>query len=202
MQNNTHSAWSYEEAFSRNRGLICSSDQERLRKCRVAIAGLGGVGGGHAVTLARLGVGSFHLVDDSPNTTVLVAKRGTRIVGTVSLTLDSPTGPGVDGGFRNEYLNIRDEGGKLGIVWRLATAKAHRQNSHLVIRLLQAAFRLAQAKDMTTCLLCVAKRHVRFFKSFFNARPVHEGRFCFDKEVDTSAVLMRIDAALLPKPLS
>ena len=34
-----------------------------LRSSRVAIAGLGGVGGAHAVTLARLGVGKFHLSD-------------------------------------------------------------------------------------------------------------------------------------------
>jgi tRNA A37 threonylcarbamoyladenosine dehydratase len=56
-------SWSYEEAFSRNVGLISSSEQERLRKACVAIAGLGGVGGVHAVTLARLGVGRFRLAD-------------------------------------------------------------------------------------------------------------------------------------------
>lgn len=56
-------AWSYETAFCRNRGLISPAEQEKLRKSRVAIAGLGGVGGIHLVTLSRLGIGAFHVSD-------------------------------------------------------------------------------------------------------------------------------------------
>jgi len=55
--------WNYGAAFSRNLGLITPSEQERLRQACVAIAGMGGVGGVHLVTLARLGVGAFHLAD-------------------------------------------------------------------------------------------------------------------------------------------
>ena len=55
--------FSYEEAFSRHRGLIDRQEQERLRQCRVAIVGMGGVGGIHLVTLARLGIGAFHIAD-------------------------------------------------------------------------------------------------------------------------------------------
>jgi molybdopterin/thiamine biosynthesis adenylyltransferase len=53
----------YAEAFSRNRGLISVEEQERLRGSRVAIAGLGGVGGVHLMTLARLGIGRFSIAD-------------------------------------------------------------------------------------------------------------------------------------------
>jgi molybdopterin/thiamine biosynthesis adenylyltransferase len=56
-------AWRYEEAFARNLGLLTAAEQERLRLSRVAIAGLGGVGGIHLVTLARLGIGAFHIAD-------------------------------------------------------------------------------------------------------------------------------------------
>jgi molybdopterin/thiamine biosynthesis adenylyltransferase len=55
--------WSYDEAFSRHHGLLSASDQQRLRSSRVAIAGMGGVGGNHLVALARLGIGSFHIAD-------------------------------------------------------------------------------------------------------------------------------------------
>jgi molybdopterin/thiamine biosynthesis adenylyltransferase len=55
--------WSYQEAFSRHRGLLDGTEQNRLRDSRVAIAGLGGVGGIHLATLARLGIGSFHIAD-------------------------------------------------------------------------------------------------------------------------------------------
>ena len=56
-------AFDYGAAFSRNIGWITADEQARLRRSRVAIAGLGGVGGAHALTLARLGVGCFHLAD-------------------------------------------------------------------------------------------------------------------------------------------
>jgi len=57
------SLFSYEQAFSRNIGWLTHREQELLRKKRVAIAGLGGVGGVHLLTLCRLGVGKFHLAD-------------------------------------------------------------------------------------------------------------------------------------------
>jgi molybdopterin/thiamine biosynthesis adenylyltransferase len=55
--------WSYDEAFSRHRGLISPAEQQRLRGSRVAVLGMGGVGGIHLVTLARLGIGAFHIAD-------------------------------------------------------------------------------------------------------------------------------------------
>ena len=53
----------YEDAFSRNLGLLSESEQARLRNSCVALPGLGGVGGAHLQALARLGVGAFHLAD-------------------------------------------------------------------------------------------------------------------------------------------
>lgn len=53
----------YEEAFSRNIGWLTRQEQDALRHKRVAIAGLGGVGGVHLLTLCRLGIGRFHLAD-------------------------------------------------------------------------------------------------------------------------------------------
>lgn len=53
----------YEQAFSRNIGWVTAAEQQILRRKRVAIAGLGGVGGVHLLTLARLGIGAFHIAD-------------------------------------------------------------------------------------------------------------------------------------------
>lgn len=55
--------WSYDKAFSRNLGLITLAEQARLRQAKVAIAGMGGVGGIHLVTLTRLGIGNFTICD-------------------------------------------------------------------------------------------------------------------------------------------
>jgi molybdopterin/thiamine biosynthesis adenylyltransferase len=55
--------FSYRAAFARNIGWVTQHEQEVLRGKRVAIAGMGGVGGVHLLTLARLGIGAFHIAD-------------------------------------------------------------------------------------------------------------------------------------------
>jgi len=53
----------YARAYSRNLGWLTADDQALLRRSRVAIAGLGGVGGAHLLTLCRLGVANFNISD-------------------------------------------------------------------------------------------------------------------------------------------
>ncbi len=53
----------YGEAFSRNLGWVTPEEQACLRRARVAVAGMGGVGGVHVQGLARLGIGAFRLAD-------------------------------------------------------------------------------------------------------------------------------------------
>ncbi len=59
----TASWFDYETAFSRNIGWLTDAEQALLRGKRVAVAGMGGVGGIHLLTFARLGVGKFHVAD-------------------------------------------------------------------------------------------------------------------------------------------
>lgn len=51
------------EAFSRNIGLLTLAEQEKLRLSKIAIPGMGGVGGVHLTTLLRTGVSQFHISD-------------------------------------------------------------------------------------------------------------------------------------------
>jgi molybdopterin/thiamine biosynthesis adenylyltransferase len=53
----------YNEAFSRNIGWVTNDEQQQLRRKKVAIGGLGGVGGSHLTVLARMGVARFHISD-------------------------------------------------------------------------------------------------------------------------------------------
>jgi molybdopterin/thiamine biosynthesis adenylyltransferase len=53
----------YDKAFSRNIGWLTREEQAILRTKRVAIAGGGGVGGVHLLTMARLGIGAFNIAD-------------------------------------------------------------------------------------------------------------------------------------------
>ncbi len=56
-------AFEYSSAFARNIGWVTAAEQQRLRRARVAVAGMGGVGGVHLLTLARLGIGAFRIAD-------------------------------------------------------------------------------------------------------------------------------------------
>lgn len=53
----------YNNAFSRNIGWITRSEREVIKQTTIAIGGLGGAGGEHALTLARMGFQHFHLAD-------------------------------------------------------------------------------------------------------------------------------------------
>jgi len=53
----------YAEAFDRNLGWFTEYEQQALRTKTIAIAGMGGVGGVHLLTLARLGIANFKIAD-------------------------------------------------------------------------------------------------------------------------------------------
>ncbi|WP_055590263.1 ThiF family adenylyltransferase [Streptacidiphilus griseoplanus] len=57
------SAFTYEEAFDRNLGLLDADDVARVRAARIGIAGLGGCGSNHLLTLARMGFERFSVAD-------------------------------------------------------------------------------------------------------------------------------------------
>jgi molybdopterin/thiamine biosynthesis adenylyltransferase len=56
-------SFDYQSAFSRNIGWITETEQQQLQRSRVAIAGLGGVGGVHLLTLARMGIEKFTIAE-------------------------------------------------------------------------------------------------------------------------------------------
>ncbi len=56
-------AFSYHEAFDRNLGWFTAQEQQALRQKTIAIAGMGGVGGVHLLTLLRLGFSKFRIAD-------------------------------------------------------------------------------------------------------------------------------------------
>jgi molybdopterin/thiamine biosynthesis adenylyltransferase len=76
----------YQDAFSRNIGWVTRAEQSALRGKRVAIAGMGGVGGVHLLTLARLGIGAFHIADFD----VFDVVNFNRQVGATVSSLDRP----------------------------------------------------------------------------------------------------------------
>lgn len=69
------------ERFIRSEMIFGSSAMERLAKCRVAVFGVGGVGGYTVEALARSGVGAIDLIDSD---TVAVSNINRQIIATES----------------------------------------------------------------------------------------------------------------------
>lgn len=53
----------YWECYKRNIGLFTREQQERLRAAKIVVAGVGGVGGVEAATLAKMGLGELTIFD-------------------------------------------------------------------------------------------------------------------------------------------
>lgn len=53
----------YQMCYQRNIGLFTDEQQERLRNAKVLVAGVGGVGGIEAATLAKMGIGELIIFD-------------------------------------------------------------------------------------------------------------------------------------------
>jgi len=76
----------YSKAFSRNIGWLTESEQQTIKTKKVAIAGAGGVGFEHAVTLARLGIERFSVSDFD----TFEIHNMNRQAGAFTSTLDEP----------------------------------------------------------------------------------------------------------------
>lgn len=72
-----------QTAFSRNLGLIATDEQQRLTAARIAVAGAGGVGGLHLLTLARIGIGNFNIADFDTFDTVNINRQYGAFVSTI-----------------------------------------------------------------------------------------------------------------------
>ncbi|MBJ00498.1 MAG: hypothetical protein CME67_04645 [Halobacteriovoraceae bacterium] len=55
--------YDYKKAFERNLGWVTPEEQEKIKTTRIAVIGMGGVGGHHAHCLARMGFSQFKISD-------------------------------------------------------------------------------------------------------------------------------------------
>jgi molybdopterin/thiamine biosynthesis adenylyltransferase len=74
----------YETAVCRNLGLVDPDEQQKLLSSRVAVAGLGGLGGINLLTLVRMGIGAFNIADLDE----FSAANSNRQIGATSSTVD------------------------------------------------------------------------------------------------------------------
>ena len=138
-------------------------------------------------------------LDHIPQTTVLVAVEGGKVVGTNSLTLDGPNGLPSDEDFKKECDAIRREGRPLASSWRLCTRTGFRDERRIVMGLIAKTVRLALECGVRTCVFTINPRHAGVYQSLLNMKLVARKEETVQGLQNAPAVFMRCDFEALPK---
>jgi hypothetical protein len=133
---------------------------------------------------ARIRFTKYHLI---PSTKVFVAvyrpeltkpelDRGhvndnKRVVGTLTLVMDSPLGLPVEQVCGPEIQELRDGGGRLAEVIALAIEPGFRRHN-VMMYLYKIMFEYARLKGVTDICCAVTKRHIEFYRDILLFRPL------------------------------
>lgn len=131
-------------------------------------------------------------LDGIPETTVLVAVVDGLTVGTVSITMDGPTGLHADEEFKDVCDRIRSEGRRLAACWRIATQPRCRSEAEIVLGLVREAEAVVLRKGADTCLLIVNPRHEGIYKKLLNMETVARKTETIGALRNAPPVLMRL----------
>jgi hypothetical protein len=128
-----------------------------------------------------------------PNKITLVAYQDDKVVGTLTLGLDSPRGMVVDQLYKKEADQLRAQGRKICDVTKLAVDQDIKSKS-----VLGALFHLSviygrNIHHATDFLIEVNPRHALFYQRMIGFVPFGEERLC--PRVNAPAVLLKLDLA-------
>jgi hypothetical protein len=133
-------------------------------------------------------------LDRIAQTTIVIAEKNEEIVGTVSVTIDGPSGLISDNYFREETDLVRSRcNGAFCSTWRMATAKEYRGNLRLVQELILESFNIARENSCELCLFVFNERHVRVYKRLIKAEVIARKDASVDQNTQLPVVLMQMD---------
>ena len=133
-------------------------------------------------------------LDKIPETTILIAEYQGKIVGTISVTVDSSQGLHTDNWFKPETDEIRSTiSGNLASSWRIATDPNYRGSRLLVISLIKGAFNIVLEKECKACLFTFLNKHVRIYQRIINAEVVKTRSVTLADNIKTDLTMMKMD---------
>jgi len=127
-----------------------------------------------------------------PNKVTLAVYQEDKVVGTMSLGMDSPQGMVVDQLYKQEVDQLRAEGRKLCDITRLAVDHDIKSKSVLAALFHMTFIFGHNIHHVTDFLIEVNPRHVFFYQRMMGFEPFGEEKTC--PRVNAPAVLMRLDA--------
>lgn len=136
---------------------------------------------------------SPHL-DRIPETSTVITEQNGQIVATISITADNSSGLPIDNYFKEETDAIRaNSSDRVGVIWRIASRKECRRNTHLIMDTIAKGTQLMHASSCRIWLFCIVEKHVRFYRRFFDAEIVSRKIATVDREIEIPMLLMQAD---------
>ena len=128
-----------------------------------------------------------------PETSIILARQQGRLVGTLSITIDSAHGLPSDQFFAKETAKLRRSALKpLTTAWRIAVDPQVQRSSELVLGIMTEGFNLLRALDSEFCLATFAPKHVRVYRRLVAAELLAEGSFHVGPSVAIPMSLMQM----------
>ncbi len=139
-------------------------------------------------------------LENIPETTVMIANSGSRVLGTLSITVDGPAGLNTDRDFPEHTGKIRSQTNMLAACWRMVTCKECRHKKSIVKDLFKESLNfIFKQLDIDTLLCTVNPCHERVYQLLFGCETVA----CQTKSIDglenAPAVLMRLENNNVPE---
>ena len=124
----------------------------------------------------------------------MITEQNGQIVATISITADNSLGLPIDNYFKEETDAIRaNSSDRVGVIWRIASRKECRRNTHLIMDTIAKGTQLMHASSCRIWLFCIVEKHVRFYRRFFDAEIVSRKIATVDREIEIPMLLMQAD---------
>lgn len=140
---------------------------------------------------AGAGLAGVHALPDGPHSVTLAVLDAGAVMGTMTLTFDSPAGLLADAAFRDEIDQRRAAGSLVCEMTKLAFDTAGRSMEALAA-LVQLAYELGTARGASDLFIEVHPRHAAFYQRMLGFIPVGGKRM--NARVNAPAVLLCLDA--------
>jgi len=130
--------------------------------------------------------------EDARRESVIIARIGGRVIGTMTVGIDSPNGLLVDEANREAIDPLRAQGHRLGEVVRFALDRQV-DSRYVLASLFNAAHGIMEANRLGYVFIEVNPRHVAFYRRAFCFKVVGEEKRC--PRVGAPSVLLRMRVA-------
>ncbi len=133
-------------------------------------------------------------LDTISNTIILIAEQDNKIIGTISVTMDGPSGLHTDKWFKKETDEIRKNvAGNLASSWRIATLLNYRGSRLLVLDLILRSFEVVLENECDVCLFTFLNKHIRVYQRIIKAEIIKKMPVVLAGDVLTDLNLMKMD---------